>query len=111
MTSILKRVTRQRLERDRTFSIEPSIKRITPVGVKRLFFFFFKKAKNLDKIGGAMNNIKPKDISQMKQFTEMPRRHQAHLFLLSVWAYYIRHNKVEAWKRYWRAFRQHGGFG
>lgn len=58
-----------------------------------------------------MNRIKPGNLSQMKEFAEMHPLHQAHLFLIAVWAYYVRRNRVQAWKRYWQAFRAHGGFG
>jgi len=55
--------------------------------------------------------ISPKHIGQMKVLAEMPMRHQAILFLISVWASYIAPNEVRAWRVFWKKFRRLGGFG
>lgn len=56
-----------------------------------------------------MNNIKPKDLARRTEFGEMPKRVQVTLFVLSVWAYYIRRNAVGAWRLYWRVWYRNGG--
>jgi hypothetical protein len=53
-------------------------------------------------------NITPGEVLKTN-FGEMPKLVQARLFLLSVWAYYIRGNSVRAWRRYWRLWLKKGG--